>query len=66
MRITKEDYLEYWRGLGYEELAQGLLEGELRIAQGSEEAIFGHEKAIVGKVRLGEYIEKNKHLWVKG
>lgn len=65
-RITREEYLQLWGSAGYDELAQGLVDGELRIAQGSEEVIFEHEKAVKGKIRLREYIERNKHLWIPG
>ncbi|KAF9443848.1 hypothetical protein P691DRAFT_787425 [Macrolepiota fuliginosa MF-IS2] len=64
-RITKEEFLRQWKDLGFEELGRGLLESELRIAQGSEEAIFRHEKAVEGKGKMRDYIDKNKHLWMK-
>jgi len=64
-RITKEEFLRQWKDLGFEELGRGLLESELRIAQGSEEAIFRHGKAVEGKGRMRDYIDKNKHLWMK-
>lgn len=64
-RITAGDYLQQWGDLGYSDLAQGLVDGELKIAQGSEESIFKHEKALEGSIRLRDYIEKNKHLWIK-
>ncbi|KAJ3570084.1 hypothetical protein NP233_g4639 [Leucocoprinus birnbaumii] len=39
-RITKEEYIQQWSQMGLEELARGLVEGELMVAKGSEEAIF--------------------------
>ncbi|KXN85545.1 Agroclavine dehydrogenase [Leucoagaricus sp. SymC.cos] len=65
-RITKEEYLNQWNSGGYEELAQGLVDGELKVAQGSEEAIFQRPGVSVGRVRMKDYIVQNKHLWTKG
>lgn len=65
-QITKEEYLDQWSSIGYEELAEGLVDGELRVAQGSEEAIFrSGTRVIEGVVSLEDYIVKNKHLWMK-
>lgn len=64
-RITEAEYIEHMRSIGFDEsFAWGLVDGELRIAQGSEEAIFRREGAVQGVVSLREYVEKNKHLWM--
>lgn len=63
-RISKEEYIQQWKSIGYEELARGLIDGELRVAQGSEQHIFQAAGAIQGTVSLRDYVAKNKHKWM--
>lgn len=63
-RISKEEYIQQWRSIGYEELARGLIDGELRVAEGSEQRIFQAAGAIQGTVSLRDYVAKNKHKWM--
>jgi len=63
-RISKEEYIQQWKSIGYEELARGLIDGELRVAQGSEQRIFQAAGAIQGTVSLRDYVTKNKHKWM--
>ena len=65
-RISKEEYIQQWSSVGYEELAQGLIDGELRVAQGSEQCIFRAAGAAQGGVSLRDYVAKNKHVWMNG
>jgi len=63
-RISKEEYLQQWKSIGYEELARGLIDGELRVAQGSEQRIFQAAGVIQGTVSLRDYVAQNKHKWM--
>lgn len=65
-RISKEEYIQQWSSVGYEELARGLIDGELRVAQGSEQCIFRAAGAAQGGVSLRDYVAKNKHVWMNG
>lgn len=63
-RISKEEYIQQWKSIGFEELARGLIDGELRVAQGSEQRIFQAAGNIQGTVSLRDYVAKNNHKWM--
>ncbi|KAJ3508558.1 hypothetical protein NLJ89_g5691 [Agrocybe chaxingu] len=64
-QITNEEQIARFKFWMSEDHAIMLNGGEQRVAAGSEEALVGHPKAIVGKAKLRDYVEANKHLWIK-
>ncbi|CAA7268487.1 unnamed protein product [Cyclocybe aegerita] len=66
-QITHQQQTDLFKYLGMsDEFATLLSDSEIRLEEGSEEAIVGSPKAIVGKRRLRDYLEANKNVWIKG
>ncbi|KAJ3517516.1 hypothetical protein NLJ89_g459 [Agrocybe chaxingu] len=64
--LTNEEQIALFQYIGLpKEYAVLLNAHEARVAEGVEEAIVGNPKAIVGKVKLRDYLEANKDLWKK-
>ncbi|CAA7268478.1 unnamed protein product [Cyclocybe aegerita] len=64
--LTDEEQIAFYQSIGLpKEYAVLLNASEARVAEGVEEAIVGNPKAIVGKVKLRDYLEANKDLWKK-
>ncbi|KAJ3517514.1 hypothetical protein NLJ89_g451 [Agrocybe chaxingu] len=63
--ITHEEQVAIFKMWLPADYAVLLAMSEATIADGAEEAIVGDPKAIVGKVKLRDYIEANKKLWTK-
>ncbi|KAG6915900.1 hypothetical protein DXG01_009367 [Tephrocybe rancida] len=66
VRLTEEQGVEFWKGLGTPEpAARFMVSVEQLTANGSEYAVFRElsDGTVVGKTRLADYITSNRELW---
>ncbi|KAJ3510097.1 hypothetical protein NLJ89_g4861 [Agrocybe chaxingu] len=64
--LTNDEEIAIFHQSGIpQERAAGLNHGESLIAEGAEEALVRHVKAITGVDKLKDHLEANKHLWIK-
>ena len=67
-RLSTGEYKEIFLEQGFEpDYADDMITVELEAARGVEEDIFNvdEDKKFVGKHTLREYLESNRHIWVK-